>query len=157
MSTTISVTRRVESSASDFYELFADTAKFQQVKGLRVELLEPGNADGVGVLRRVRMGAGLVLVERIVALNPRTHTFGYLLKTGNPRVTHVYGQISFTPEGEGTAATWTSRVSISVGPFTGIAEVLTRGFVSAAFWLALGRLDRYLQTRRPTVKSENLR
>lgn len=147
MSRDLRVARTIPAPARDVFAMFADSDRFGTRRGLRVTVLRPGSGsrDGVDLLRRLDLGAGLFLVEEVVGLDP-PHVFDYRIRDGRPRVRHQQGRITFTASGSGTVVEWSSTFSVPAGPATPLAEAGAALVARAAFRVVLARIERTLAT-----------
>jgi uncharacterized protein YndB with AHSA1/START domain len=138
------IQRTLKSPPTQVYEVFAGSAKLAEVRGIQVEILEPGQPGGVGVLRRVTAGPMVMLEERVVALDPDRLIFEYRIEKSRPSFEHERGTITFRPSGSGSAVTWESTASIPLGRRARFVEPAARIGAGAAFSLALMHIDRHL-------------
>lgn len=144
----VSIRRDLQSLPDAVYDVFADSTLLGQVRGVGVEVLEPGPGDGTGVLRRVSFGPGLFLLERVVDLDPSARVFDYLIEGSRPAFRHERGSITFEPHQGGTRATWTSTAGVSAGPLTRPVEAAARRGAGFAFGRVLDLIDDHLQKER---------
>lgn len=148
MTRTIVVTRTLAAPPEALFALLLDSDRFGSVRGVNVEVLREGTGsrDDVGLKRRVGFPGGH-LVEEVVGLRREApYRFDYRIREATVRFRHDAGRIEFAPgpDGVGTKATWTSTFGISESRLLRPVEVAGQVAGHAAFWLALGVLDRHL-------------
>ncbi len=88
--------------------------------GARVRLIARGDADGVGAVRRVRIGAASVDEEVVYADAPRRLVYRVVR---GALIAHHRGEVLIEPRGEGSHLTWNIRMVTGV---PGLSRALSR-------------------------------
>jgi uncharacterized protein YndB with AHSA1/START domain len=142
MTRSIEVVRQIPAPPEEVYAMFLDSDRLASLPGVSVEVLQAGQKerDDVGLRRRVSFGAGLYLVEEVVALDPG-RAFGYRIREARPSFRHDYGLIAFEPHNGGTRVVWSSTFARPAGPLTPIAERIAAAAARAGFGHALKLIE----------------
>lgn len=152
--TTVEVRRRLRARPEQLYATLLDPDRLARVRGVAdVTVLEEGptGALGAGTVRRVGLGGGQFLVEELVALSD-PFRFDYRLRDASFPVDHRFGRIEFHPDGDGTAAVWTSVFTVP-GRFGRLLQPLGALGSRIGFTLALAGLDRAVREHRTPAGS----
>lgn len=141
--TTVTVRRRMRSTAQALFDLMSTPERFAEVRGIRgVDVVRAGEGGvaSVGTIRRVNLAAGF-LVEEIVGLEAPSR-FDYRIREASIPFEHRFGRIEFLDRGDHTEAVWTSTFAFGV-PLAGAAIAAGAGLVTrVAFGAALREIDR---------------
>lgn len=107
------------------WEALTDHEGMSKWAGARVRLIARGDADGVGAVRRIRMGALAIDEEVIYADAPRRLV--YRIVRGVP-VSFHRGEMLVSPTERGSALTWKIMLASDV---PGLARVTARTLEAA--------------------------
>lgn len=102
------------------WRAITDHASMGKWTGADVRVIARGDDDGVGAVRRVRLGPTAVDEQVVYADAPRRLVYRVIRGAG---LSHHRGEVLIEPRGAGSHLTWNIRM---VSPVPGLSRVLSR-------------------------------
>lgn len=128
----VEVTRRFPASVDQVWEVYTDHAGWKDWAGFHKSWLETeGSPDknGLGCVRGFGSN-GVNVFEEVVSWEPKKRFQYKVIRGGLPMKGHL-GEVTFTPDGDGTIVTWRCQFDSSI-PIPGLGALM-RFFVQRIF------------------------
>jgi uncharacterized protein YndB with AHSA1/START domain len=139
----VEATRLIPAGIADVWERYTDHLAWNDWAGMgTVTRTREGKTapNGVGSVRCIA-SAGVKVYEEVTIYEP-PHRQQYRIIKGGPGLNDHLGEVTFTPQGNGTLVTWRCQFNPKI-PGTGI---VLRLFITRLFRTGLANLDKTFKT-----------